>query len=527
MKHRHVFLGRTSRWSVLVALVAVLGLVPGAADTATADVDDEVAAVLGEQLDAGGIPGGAVVTVTADGDVRARGVGETSAGDPVTGETPFLIGSTTKSFTALAVMQLVEAGEVDLNAPVTRYVPDFELAAGEAVDSVLVRHLLQHTSGLDDLDGGPILGSGREGTALEAVAEIRDARLASTPGETWRYSNANYALAGLVVEAVSDQTYADYLQQHVLDPLGMADTYVLADPSIAPGQRYWFGFAASSGPLQREGVVAAGYVASTADDLGTYLAMYLREGTAPDGTRILSADGLRTLTAPGPDAHLGPWADGEAAHYAMGWMVGGPWGAERAVFHPGNTPDSTAMIALFPERGLAAATLVPASHELPAPGNPAITDRISRNTMHAVLGEPVPEPIGLWGFYAWFDAVVVALVALALWALVRAVRAYGRPARGRLRRWLRPLPSLVVGLMLVVLPTLVAGGWSVIWTWYPDLALTLHVLTALVAATFGVRLVTSVRGGGRGTSDPARPDADADPDADEPSTSPASAGASA
>ncbi len=502
-KARSERLALTAAAALVAAAAVVLALVlPGAsAAAAEGGAEDDVAQVLTEQLDAAGIPGGAVVTVTADGDVAARGVGTTADGEPVTADTPFVIGSTTKSFTALAVMQLVEAGEVDLDSPVTRYVPEFSLAAGEPIGDITVRHLLQHTSGLDDLSGGPLLGSARDGTALEAVGELSGSRLVSTPGETWRYTNANYALAGLVVEAASGQTYPDYLETHVLDPLGMDDTSVLADPAVAPGHQYWFGFAAGAGPVRRTGVVAAGYLASSAEDLGRYLLMYLREGTTPDGTRILSADGIRTLTAPGPEAHLGPWADGAKARYAMGWMVGGPW-TEPTIFHPGNSPDSSAMLALFPDRGLAAATLVPASHELPVPGNPSITDRISRNVMHAVLGEPVPEPTTLWGFYAWFDAVVIALSALALWALVRAVRAERRPAtRGRLRRWLRPLPSLLMALVLLGLPILTAGGWSVIWTWAPDLGATLVLLIALLSGAGGLRLVTAVR---------ARPAHDAD-----------------
>jgi CubicO group peptidase (beta-lactamase class C family) len=482
------------RRSLLAAAVAALALVaPAAGAIAAVPAPNEVDEVFAEQLDVAGIPGGALVTVTAGGDVDARGVGTTGAGDEVTADTPFVVGSTTKSFTALAVMQLVEAGRIDLDAPVVRYVPELELAPEEPVDAITVRHLLQHTSGLDDLAGGPLLSSVGEGTALAAVAELSDARLASAPGVKWRYANANYVLAGLVIEAASGQTYADHLQQQVLDPLGMTDTYVVADPSVAPGHRYWFGLAvAADEPVQREGVVAAGYLASTAEDLGRYLAMYLRGGTASDGTRVLSADGIRTLTAPGPEAHLGPWAESQRARYAMGWMVGGPW-AEPAVFHPGNSPDSSAMIALFPGRGLAAATLVPAGHELPLPGNPAITDRISRNTMHAVLEETVPEPTSPWGFYAWFDAVVVALVALGLWTLVRAARAYGQPAPGRRRRWLRPLPTLLTVLLLVALPALTPGGWGGVWTWAPDLGLTLLLLVALTAAAGGLRLLTAVR----------------------------------
>jgi CubicO group peptidase (beta-lactamase class C family) len=463
----------------------------------------DVADVLTDQLEAAGIPGGAFVTVTEDGDIVARGVGVAGDEKPVTGDTPFVIGSTTKSFTALAVLQLVDAGKVGLDDPVVDHVPELELPDGEPLRAITVRHVLQHTSGLDDLSGGPVLTSAQEGTALEAVAEVRDAPLASTPGEMWRYANVNYVLAGLVVERASGLPYADYLQEAVLDPLGMTDTYVLAHPSVTPGHRYWFGLTAASGPVQRRGVVAAGYVASTARDLGSYLAVYLRDGRALDATRIVSAQAVRDLTAPGPQAHLGPWAEGATARYAMGWMVGGPW-EEPAVFHPGNAPDSSAMIALFPDRGLAAATLVPAGHELPVPGNPSLTDRISRSTLHAVLDEPVPAATGRWGIYAAFDLVVVALVALAAWAVVRAVRARRRVAAGPVRRWLRPLPTLLVTVALLMLPALAGYGWEGVWTWAPDLAVVLLVLAALTAAAAVVRLVTSVSPRTAGPRPPAR-----------------------
>ena len=493
---RHRFTGHRR---VVAAVAGVLVL--GAAAPAALALDEVPpvgpAGVLAEQLEAAGIPGGAVVTTTTDGDVQARGVGTTGDGDPVTARTAFVIGSTTKSFTSLAVMQQVDAGEVDLDAPVTQYVPELRLASGEPVDEITVRHLLQHTSGLDAAAGGPILRSAVDGTALDAVAELRDSRLTSSPGETWSYANINYVLAGLVVERASGMSYADYVQQRILDPLRMTDTHVLAHPDVAPGHRYWFGFTVASGPVQRSGVVAAGYAASSARDLGRYLTMYLRDGLAADGTRVVSAEGVRTLIEPGPKAHLGPWADGGVARYAMGWMVGGPW-AEQAVFHPGNAPDSSAMVALFPGRDLAAAVLVPASHEVPVPGNPSLTDRISRATLHAVLGEPVPAATSSWwSFYAIFNLVAGALVCFGVWRLVRSVGVLlRRPVNGGpVRRWLRPLPAVATAVLLVLMPSALGYGWGTAWTWAPDLAVVIGVLLALAVLTAVLRLVGALRSG--------------------------------
>ena len=149
--------------------------------------------------------------------------------------------------------------------------------------------------------------------------------------------------------------------------------------------------------------------------MGRYLQMYLRGGLSDNGTRIVSADGLRTMTTPGPIAHLGAWADGASARYAMGWFVGGPW-REPVVFHPGNTPDSSAMITVVPGRGTAVATLMNLSHELPVPGNPSAPDRMSRNVVDSLLGEAVDTGPSTTRFYLVFDLIALLLVGAAGWA---------------------------------------------------------------------------------------------------------------
>ena len=163
-------------------------------------------------------------------------------------------------------------------------------------------------------------------------------------------------LAGLVVERASGMSYEDYVQQEIFAPLGMthssASTLPIGNDVLSDGHRFWFGVPFATDPIQRHAAVAAGYLISTAADLGRYLSLYLADGVGPDGKRIVSAEGIRNLLDPGPDAQLGPWAQrplGEASGYAMGWFVDGPWGTD-AIFHPGNTPDTTTMLTLFRDR---------------------------------------------------------------------------------------------------------------------------------------------------------------------------------
>ena len=205
---------RIRSWVVVGALLAGFALLPLAATADTGPAVDDVTAVLADQLHAAGIPGGAYVVATADGTVTARGTGTTGVGDAVTPDTPFVIGSTTKSFTALAVMQLVDAGKVSLDAPVTRYVPDLRAgrrrtgrcdhrAAGAAADE---------RSRRPDRRPHPGLGQGGIRTRSGRGAPLRPAGVRARAG-TWRYANANYVLAGLVVEqGLLGRTYADYLR---------------------------------------------------------------------------------------------------------------------------------------------------------------------------------------------------------------------------------------------------------------------------------------------------------------------------
>ncbi|MGB5935824.1 MAG: serine hydrolase domain-containing protein [Ornithinimicrobium sp.] len=454
---------------------------------------------LADQLAASRIPGGAVV-VAGNGQVEARGVGSAGDGSDVDPDTPFVLGSTSKSFTALAVMQLVDSGTVDLEDAVTGYVPELDLAAGEPVEDITVRHLLQHTSGLSDRSAGPVVGSAAEGTPLDAVSELRGATLISPPGKQWHYANVNYVLAGLIVERASGVSYSDYIHHWIFSPLNMDHSYVSADAaradSLSQGHQYWFGLPVSAEPRQPDAMLAAGYLISTPTDIGRYLNMYLSEGLGPDGRRIVSPEGLRTMLTPGPEARLGTWAQGTTSHYAMGWFVGGPW-SPGAPFHPGNSPDSSSMIALFPDRGVAVATLLNAGHELPVPGNPSITDRVSRNVIHAALGQDVVDLPSMVRFYLFFDAVAFALIALAVWGLVRALTSLPA-ARNRTPSTrvivrsvgvaVRAFGALGLGLGVSLL-----YGWAQLRIWAPDLFVATMTLILLWAATAVVRLVILTR----------------------------------
>jgi CubicO group peptidase (beta-lactamase class C family) len=479
---------------LLVAVIASPAAAATAPDRATLARMD---GVIRDGMDGSGVPGFAVAVVSGNDVVHARGFGDAGEGRRVTAQTPFLLGSTSKSFTALAAMQLVDAGRLDLDAPARRYVPEFQLADERAADRITVRQALQQTTGMPATAGGPIVRSAADGTALEALHELQGTKLVTPPGEAFAYSNGNYVLAGLIVERASGEPYAQYVQRHIFTPLGMRHSYVALDAAkragLATGHRYWFGRATAHGPTFRAGIQPAGYLFASAQDMGRYLAMYLNHGVTADGRRIVSRQGLATMLAPGRPGKLGAWSDHADARYAMGWYVGGPW-SEPAQLHPGRAPDSSAMIVMFPRRDLAMVTLTNAANELTLPGYPASVDRVERNAIDALIGDPVDTGTSLHRYYLYVDLIALTLLAAVAWPLVRAGHALRTRTRPR-HRWLAiaGVAARTFGAVLLVALPALAFGWRASFLWQPDVFTFIVLLGALLLVTAALRLAGLVR----------------------------------
>jgi CubicO group peptidase (beta-lactamase class C family) len=191
---------------------------------------------------------GVAVAVVQDGHVvyrRAFGVANLETATPLAPDAVFELASVTKEFTAAAIMMLVEAGKVGLDTPVTAYVD----SAPAAWSAITVRHLLTHTSGIFaggvvQWQGSPLLAV----TTRQAFQQIAGARTFG-PGEVGVYSDAGYFLLGMVIERASGQTYRDFLQRRVFDPLGMTRTSLTDRRRVLPGRVATYEIAAGGGQL--------------------------------------------------------------------------------------------------------------------------------------------------------------------------------------------------------------------------------------------------------------------------------------
>jgi CubicO group peptidase (beta-lactamase class C family) len=483
---------------VLLVVLALVGAGPAAATDATGEgVVDRIEAHVAEGLRANRVPGGALAVVDGDGEVYLQGFGTTGrSGDEVTPDTPFVIGSTTKSMTALAVMQLVEDGAVGLDDPLARHLTWFEVRPAAWSEQVTVRRLLEQTSGLPPLAGAPATTWLRDVPIADSARHVIGTELASEPGTAWQYTNANYVLLGALIEEVTGRSYADHLEERVFAPLGMTRTTARLEEArqfgLPDGHRYVLGVPVAH-LSHREGLVPAGLVVSTARDLGRYLQALLQGGQL-DGERVLSEAGVDALFTPAAPATLGPWAKQPAASYGLGWFVGaGAFGPTPVVFHPGATPDFGATVALVPSTSRALVLLVNVGPRVAVPGAAGDIDRIGAGAVSLLTGsEPMEAGTVI-------DAYRVALPVLMLVLLVAVALAVRRPParRGARRHVVVATAAAIAGGALLAFPTLVLG-WRQNWLWAPDLT-ALAGLTGTAFAVAGIRRFRAARAVRRAT----------------------------
>jgi CubicO group peptidase (beta-lactamase class C family) len=230
------------------------------------------------------IPGLALGIVHGDQIVHLRGFGVANpAGQPVTPRTPFILGSLSKSFTAVAIMQLIEAGKMELDAPVQRYLPWFRVADSNASAQMKVYHLLHQTSGLPTTAGAEAMAGTGQASLEQRVRELRSVVLTAPVGSSFHYSNANYLVLGLLVQVVSGQSYSAYIQQHIFAPLQMHHSFVsLAQATqhgLATGYRWWFGVPLPASLPYLSDQLPAAFLISSAQDMTHYLIAHLSNGS--------------------------------------------------------------------------------------------------------------------------------------------------------------------------------------------------------------------------------------------------------
>ncbi|MFP9190507.1 serine hydrolase [Natronosalvus vescus] len=329
---------------------------PSPLESTTADTIDSL---LRERLREDTIPGLSLAITDSDGIRYARGYGsrDLASNDPATPDTVYGIGSVSKSFASLSILQLVDQGALSLEDPVADHL------AVDVPEAVTLHHLLSHTSGYPSLATSEALIArqmtvGEAGVPLgtweDFLAHFEGARdeIAGDPGDHWMYCNSGYTLAGAVVEAVSGNSYVEYVTENVLEPLEMGrstydrEVFEAFDDRMTPYHKTDDGLEETPVPI-RELSAAAGGLLAPVTDMASYLRLHLGGGAA-NGNRLLEAETLERA--------YGAYADTPSGPYGYGWRTR-TVADETLVGHGGSIAVSTAYAGFSREHDVGIALL--------------------------------------------------------------------------------------------------------------------------------------------------------------------------
>ncbi len=296
---------------------------------------------------------GSVLTVIHDGRiVFSKGYGRANLEtkkvvDP--SKTLFRIGSISKTFTAIAVMQLVEQGRLTLDADINTYLKAFKVTSPFG-KPITMRHLLTHTAGFQENTSNFFSDRPEDLESLEAAMLRLQPKLVRPPGEAPMYSNYGIALAGYIVEVISGKAYAQYIQNHILTPLGMTHSSAMQplpanlEPDVALGYDGGDPKQPQAKAFELISISPAGAISATGSDMARYMRMLLNGGEL-EGKRILKTSTLEAMFA--PQFRLQPSSVG------MGFVF---WrelfGEQLAVSHGGDTQWFHSSMRLFPKQKL-------------------------------------------------------------------------------------------------------------------------------------------------------------------------------
>lgn len=412
---------------------------------------DKISAYLETCAENAHVPAMSVTIVDSDNVLLSKSYGGCENCD-----TPFVLGSVSKSFTAVCVMQLAERGKIDLNANIAAYLP----GAAEG-DRITVRQLLNHTSGLGEHQ------------------TLQNYRIVNKQG-VHAYANVNYSLLGKIIEEVSGQSYGDFITENLFQPLGLSHTAATRGESekngLIEGYANYWGFHAKKNhqypSSERDWImVPAGYISASTNDLGKYLQMYLNGGNG-----ILSEQSVETMFYGDTvfvDADTPYW-------YGYGWtMVKEPF-SEPVLRHAGLVETGTSCVFILPERGLAVAVTANVNDYFVT--NPLL-DQMGWGVVSMLLGE---EPVEIAGYtyalrHIGIDSLMLAVFAAAVMTLRRAYRVKGRK-EGRAVWSLAALHFLSAGFLLAFVPVIFRTPLWVARDFAPDAFVTVIASSTLVFA---------------------------------------------
>ena len=350
-----------------------------------AKVADALKPFIESQMSLAGIPGLSIAIVDDQQIVWAQGFGMADPKQkiPASAETVYRIGSVSKLFTDIGIMQRVERGEINLDAPVGTYLPDFK-PRNPFGAPITLRELMSHRSGL--LREPPVGNyfETTEPSLAATVASLNDTELVYAPGTHTKYSNAAIAVVGYVLETQAHQPFAKYLKSSVLEPMGLHHSSFEPDPQIiqnlAKAEMWTYDGKTFEAPTFQLGMAPAGSMYSTVEDLGKFLSVLIAQGKTDNGPIIQPAT-LQQMWSP-------QFPNPEGWVFGLGFLVR-TFEGHRLVGHGGAIYGFATTMDLLPEDKLGVVVIVTKD------AVNAVTERIGEETLRLVLAQRTGKPLVL------------------------------------------------------------------------------------------------------------------------------------
>lgn len=316
----------------------------------------------------------------------AHGVRNLNTGDPMTVDTAYLLGSISKVLTTTLLLKYVEAGRIDLEAPITRYLPDLQLKETGAAARITVKQLVNHSNGID---ADTLMPNDEYGPGMvkSYIDELDRIGTLFEPGELMHYSNPGFTIAGRIIETLSGKTYNQTLEEELYAPIGMERSVTSATQAIL--HRVALGaYPDANGDMQAAEVFMLPVSAApagatqivTIKDLIAFARTHLSDGVAPNGTRVLSPELCRMMRTPTFDLETP-----NAPPVGLGWILP-PISGTTAWWHAGGSPGGSSSLTVVPEHDLVIASFGT------GPGAGMIHDHLNKTLLEDHLGLQVGPP---------------------------------------------------------------------------------------------------------------------------------------
>ncbi len=380
-----------SKWLVLLSIVLCIAILPNKvyAISNKADKSNDLSSgnelkiekFIEENIDKGKIPGLFVTIVKGDETIYQKGYGyaDVDAQRPVNSETLFEIGSNSKAFTALGILNLQKKGLINLTDEVTKYIPWFSVKYKGKEASVTIEQLLHHTSGIPFHTIEKIPASSADSALEDTVKTLIDIDLDDEPGRKFSYATINYDVLGLVIEKVTGVTYEKYIEENIFKTMGLYNTYLYKNDTVnefmAKGYMIQFLKQHEYDAPTYKGNTPAGYIISNGDDMAKWIKIQL--GTSSDSKFD------KDIIEESHEANRRVAPIGDGSSYAAGWFIYQKGGGE--ISHGGNNPNFSSYIIFRPEEKVGIAIL--------SNTNSAYVEAIGRGINEILLGKTYNKEI--------------------------------------------------------------------------------------------------------------------------------------